>query len=131
MKRIPLRVTLIFDGRCGFCTRSVRLLKTLDHHDRVEAVPYQRPGTPEAHGLTPARCEAALQGTTPEGELYSGAAAVNAALSVALGTRLPLAFYGTPGVRQLQDLIYLLVARNRRRLPGDVSFCRQHPERCQ
>lgn len=96
MKRTPRHVTLIFDGRCGFCTRSVRLLKILDRHDRVDAVPYQRPGTPEAHGLSLAQCEAALRAITPGGGRYSGAAAVNAALAVALGTRLPLTLYNVP-----------------------------------
>ncbi|MGH3148400.1 MAG: thiol-disulfide oxidoreductase DCC family protein [Rubrobacter sp.] len=130
MKRLPRHVTLIFDGACGFCTRSVRLLQSLDRDHRVTAVPYQNPGIPEAHGLSYAQCEAAIWAITPEGGRYSGAAAVNAALTVALGTRLPLWFYAVPGVGGLQNLAYSLVASNRRRLPGDAPYCRQHPEGC-
>lgn len=130
MKELPPHVTLIFDGRCGFCTRSVRLLRSLDRDDRVRAVPYQRPGAPEEHGLSLARCRAALWTITPGWDRRSGAAAVNTALSVALGTRLPLWIYGAPAMGRLQELAYALVARNRRRLPGDAPYCRQHPAGC-
>jgi len=130
MKPLPPHVTLIFDGRCGFCTRSVRLLRALDRHGRVKAVPYQKPGTPEEHGLSLARCEAAIWTITPERDRCSGAAGINTALAVVLETRLPLWIYGAPGIEQLQNLTYSLIARNRRRLLGDASYCRQYPEGC-
>ena len=130
MKRLPQHLTLIFDGRCGFCTRSVRLLGTLDRDGRVKPVPYQRPGAPEAHGLGLAQCEAAVWTVAPGLDQRSGAAAVNTALSVALGTRVPLWLYAVPGLGRLQDLAYSVIARNRRRLPGDASYCRQYPEGC-
>ena len=130
MKGLPQHVTLVFDGRCGFCTRSVRLLETLDRNDRVKPVPYQKPGTPEEHGLSLARCEAAVWTVTPGRDKRSGAAAVNTALSVALETRLPLWLYAVPGLGLFQERVYSLIARNRRRLPGDTSYCRQHSEGC-
>lgn len=130
MKGLPQPVTLIFDGRCGFCTRSVRILKTLDRSDRVKPVPYQKPGTPEAYGLDLAQCEAAVWTVGSGRDQRSGAAAVNTALSVALGTRLPLWLYAVPGFGLFQEWAYSLIARNRRRLPGDASYCRQHPEGC-
>ncbi len=130
MKGLPQHVTLIFDGRCGFCTRSVRLIRAIDREGRVKPVPYQRPGTPEEHGLSRAQCEAAIWTVTPGQDQRSGAAAINIALAVVLGTRLPLWLYEAPGVGRFQDLAYSLIARNRRRLPGDAPYCRQHPERC-
>lgn len=130
MKGLPLHVTLIFDGRCGFCTRSVRLLQSLDRKGRLKAIPYQRPGTPEEHGLSLGQTEAAIWTIAPGQDRRSGAAAINTALAVGLGTRLPLWLYGTPGIEQLQDLTYSIVARNRRRLPGDAPYCRQYPEGC-
>lgn len=108
----------------------MRLLRALDRNRRVTAVPYQRPGAPEAHGLTAEQCAREAWSVTPDGVRYPGAAAVNAALSAALGTRLPLRLHALPGVRQAQDRAYAWVARNRRRLPGDVPLCRRHPERC-
>ncbi len=130
MKPLPPDVTLIFDGSCGFCTRSVHLILDLDRDRRVTATPYQRPGTPEEHGLSLAQCEAAIWTIMPGRDRYSGAAAINTALAFVLETRLPLWFYAAPGIEQLQDLAYSLIARNRRRLPGDAPYCRQRPEGC-
>jgi predicted DCC family thiol-disulfide oxidoreductase YuxK len=129
MRRLPTEITLIFDGACGFCMRSVRLIRALDRDGRVTTVPYQRPGTPEAYGLTAAQCEATIRAVTSEGEHHSGAAAINAALAVALGSRLPLWLYRAPGIEQLQDLGYAFIARNRRRLPGDAPYCK-YPGGC-
>ena len=95
----------------------------------MTTVPYQKPGAPEAHGLSVAECEATAWAVTPEGS-YAGAAAINTVLAVALGTRLPLLLYATPGVKRLQEVAYAWIARNRRRLPGDTPYCRRHPDEC-
>jgi predicted DCC family thiol-disulfide oxidoreductase YuxK len=126
----PERLTLIFDGMCGFCTRSVRLLEALDRHRRVRVVPYQRPGAAASVGLTVEESEAAAWAIAPDGQRYRAAAVVNTSLAVALGTSLPLLFYALPGVRPLQDLIYDFVAANRDRLPGDEPYCEQQPIQC-
>lgn len=61
---------------------------------------------------------------------HSGAEAANAAVSSAIGTRLPLAFYRIPGVRPLQDAIYRWVAAHRYRFPGTTPYCQAHPASC-
>ena len=61
---------------------------------------------------------------------YRGAEAVNAVVAAALGTAVPLFVYSLPGIGQLQDIVYPLVASNRRRLPGDHPYCAQHPAEC-
>jgi len=108
----------------------VRLVRTLDRHHRVTMVPFQQPGVVEQAGLTLAQCEAAAWAIAPLGGRYRGAGALNAALSVALGIGLPLWLYTLPGLRQLQDALYDLIAKYRSRLPGDQPYCRQYPERC-
>lgn len=135
MKGLPRRpppphVTLIFDGSCGFCTSSVHSIRALDRDGRVTAVPYQKPGTPEEHGLSLAQCETTIWTITPERDRRSGAAAINTALAVVLETRLPLRLYEAPVMGRLQERAYSFIARNRRRLPGDAPYCRQHPEGC-
>lgn len=92
-------------------------------------VPYQKPGVPEAHGLSVAECEATAWAVAPEAR-HTGAAAINAVLAAVLGTRLPLLLYATPGVNRLQDSAYAWVARNRHHLPGDEPYCRRHPDEC-
>ncbi|HEY1013793.1 MAG TPA: DUF393 domain-containing protein [Herpetosiphonaceae bacterium] len=127
---LPERLTLIFDGSCDFCTRTVRWLRLLDRGARIAAVPFQQPAAPESAGLTIGDCEQAVWAYAADGPRYRGAGAVNAALAVALGTPLPLWVYLLPGVRQLQDYVYALVARNRHHIPGDQPHCEQHPEDC-
>ena len=124
------QISLVFDGTCGFCTRSVRLLGALDRNRRVAAVPFQKAGVPESVGLTVEECETTAWAVAPDGGRYRGAAAVNAALSAALGTAAPLVLYSLPGIRQLQDFFYSLVASNRDKLPGDRPHCAQRPAEC-
>ena len=130
LPKLPNQATVIFDGSCDFCTRSVRLLSWLDRRDRVAMVPFQKPGTPETHGLTVADCERAAWTVTPDGQRYPGAGAINVALATALGSRAPWLLYRLPGIHWLQDRLYAMVARNRTRLPGDTPYCEQHPEEC-
>ena len=130
MRALPHQVTLVFDGGCGVCTRSVRAIKSLDGKGRITAVPYQKPGVPASAGLTAEACRRAAWAVTPEGHRYGGAGAVNVALAVALGTKLPFAFYRLPLIGHAQDRVYDWIAANRRRLPGDEPHCSQHPGGC-
>ena len=127
---MPRRATLVFDGRCGVCTRFVRVAKWLDREQRVTAVPYQKPGMPASVGLTAEACRKASWVVTPEGHRYRGAEAVNLAMAVALGARLPCALYRLPGIKRVQDRAYDWIAANRNRLPGDEPHCSQHPLEC-
>ena len=108
----------------------MRLLKALDRNRRVAAVPLQKSGVPASVGLTLEECEATAWAIAPNGGRYRGAEAVNALVACALGTALPLYVYYLPGIRQLQDFIYSVVASNRSRLPGDQPYCNQHPAEC-
>jgi predicted DCC family thiol-disulfide oxidoreductase YuxK len=108
----------------------VRLLKVLDRNRRVTAVPFQKSGIPASVGLTLQECRASAWAIAPDGERYRAAEAVNALVAAALGTAVPLLVYYLPGIRQLQDFIYSVVASNRSRLPGDQPYCTQHPAEC-
>jgi predicted DCC family thiol-disulfide oxidoreductase YuxK len=88
------------------------------------------PGVPASVGLTAEECRKAAWVVTPEGYRYRGAGAVNLALAVALGTKLPFAFYRLPLIKRAQDRAYDWIAANRPRLPGDVPHCSQHPGEC-
>jgi len=122
--------TLIFDGKCGMCTRSRDLVVRMDRHGRVAAVPLQRPGTAEWLGVTPQALAESAWWLDASGELYRGAEAVNATLSAAIGSRLPLMVYRLPGIRQIQDAVYRWVSTHRHRLPGTTPYCRSHPTEC-
>jgi predicted DCC family thiol-disulfide oxidoreductase YuxK len=108
----------------------VRLLKALDRNRRVTAVPFQKTGIPASVGLTLEECKASAWAIAPDGRRYRAAEAMNALVACALGTAVPLLLYYLPGIRQLQEFIYSLIASNRSRLPGDRPYCAQHPEEC-
>ena len=61
---------------------------------------------------------------------YRGAEGVNAVVAAVLGTAVPLFVYSLPGIRQLQDIVYSLVASNHSCLPGDHPYYAQHPAEC-
>jgi predicted DCC family thiol-disulfide oxidoreductase YuxK len=119
---------LVFDGRCGFCTRSVGWLRRLDRHQRVEIVPLQAPGAPESVGATEAECLTSLRWQGQDGSRLSGAAAANAALASALGAGVPMVLYRFTS--NAQERGYAWVAANRYRLPGVRPHCESVPTDC-
>jgi len=122
--------TLFFDGGCGFCTRSRNVLLKLDRTGQIETEPFQRPGTAERLGIPASRLPESVWWLDSSGEVYAGAKAANAALSAALGTRIPFWLYRVPVLRQLQDAIYRWIAEHRYRFPGTTPYCESNPTAC-
>jgi predicted DCC family thiol-disulfide oxidoreductase YuxK len=125
-----MKGVLYFDGVCGMCTRFVYSLKRVDRTGGLEIMPFQQPGTAERLGISPSRMTESGWWLDSSGQVYGGAEAVNAALSAALGTRLPLALYRVPGIRFLQERVYRWVANHRYRFPGTTPHCESHPVAC-
>ena len=63
------------------------------------------------------------------GRVYAGAEAVNAALTTAIGAKLPLRIYRIPGIRSLEDAAYRWVAAHRDRFPA-TPYCESDPLGC-
>ncbi|MFD4291593.1 thiol-disulfide oxidoreductase DCC family protein [Rhodococcus sp. NPDC058505] len=121
--RAERRVDLLFDKDCGFCVWSVGWLHRLDRRGRVTATPLHAPGAVERFGVSVDQALEQAWAVDWRGDRHHGAGAINAALSGVLGTRIPLRVYRIPGIRQVQDRLYRLVARNRHRLPGSGGSC--------
>src|SRR5512139_1593796 len=100
-----MRGTLIFDGGCGFCTRSRDLVASMDRHHRVRTLPLQADGADRQAGVSRERLGESVCWLDEDGARYHGAEAVNAAVSAALGTRLPLRVYRLPGMRRVQEAV--------------------------
>jgi predicted DCC family thiol-disulfide oxidoreductase YuxK len=122
--------TLYFDGVCGMCTRSRNFLVRLDRTGALDTAPSQAPGTVERLGIPAERLGESVWWLDSSGAVYGGAEAVNAALSTALGTRLPLWFYRLPVVRSVEEFAYRWVAAHRYRFPGTTPYCESHPVAC-
>jgi predicted DCC family thiol-disulfide oxidoreductase YuxK len=121
---------LFFDGACGMCTRSRDLLLKLNRTGDLKTEPLQRPGTAERLGIPPHRLMESVWWLDSSGTVYGGAEAVNAAVSAALGTGVPLLVYRLAGMRSLQEAIYRWVADHRYRFPGTTPYCESHPVAC-
>lgn len=118
---------LIYDGDCGFCTRSVRLVERLPVSVRI--TPWQTTDL-AALGTTRARAEREVVWVGTDGRISGGAAAVADLLRSA---RFPFSLVGRalglPVVRTLAALVYRVVAANRSRLPGMTPACQLPPDR--
>lgn len=115
---------LVYDGDCDFCTRSVRLLSRLDTRRQLTFIPLQDPDLPRRHpGLDPAALQRAMHLILPDGRVLAGAEALpHIARMLPLGRPFSLLFR-LPGVMDLADRLYRLVARNRHRLGCRSSSC--------
>ncbi|KAA0021177.1 thiol-disulfide oxidoreductase DCC family protein [Antrihabitans cavernicola] len=114
---------LLYDRDCGFCVKSAHFLQRIDRRGRVRIVALQQAGATERFGVSRDQALEQAWALDSRGERHAGAGAVNAVLSGAIGTRLPLLIYRLPGIRQLQDRVYRWVADNRYRLPGRGGTC--------
>jgi predicted DCC family thiol-disulfide oxidoreductase YuxK len=125
---LPLRGgALVFDGYCGFCTRSVHILLRMDCRTRIRALPLQGPRVLELTKLTRAQALHEAWWIGADGKRTSGAGAIITALSVALGLPLERA-YRVPGLRQFANWAYRWIAEHRRLFRGVTPHCVAHPD---
>lgn len=121
---------LVFDGRCGVCTRAVNLLARWNRTGMLRIEPMQSPGMADRLGVTDDRMLESAWWLDSSGAIFAGAYAMNVALAAALGTRLPLWIYRIPGVGAAQNVIYRWVSAHRYRFRGVTPLCEAEPERC-
>ncbi len=115
----PGRYVVLYDGHCRFCTAGARKLLGWMGKVDVELADFQTPGVLERFpGLTYEKCMERLHLVTPDGRVFAGAEAV----ARAAGTRPVLGkvalVYFVPGLRQLLDRLYRIIAAHRYRLMG-------------
>ena len=125
---------LVYDGDCAFCSMSVRWLGSR-FPGSFEAVPYQYADL-RALGLDARACHERVQwvdavtlrrpshetGARAVGELLRRGGADRGGLFGAVSRGLGV-LARTPPTSWLAEGVYLLVAANRRRLPGGTPTC--------
>lgn len=95
---------------------------------RFAVLPWQTPGLLDEAGLTAQQCMEAAWFVDERGRAFRGAAAINEAFRRLGGVfRMASWLYRVPGLRQIEDAIYVWVARNRWRLPGSTAACATPP----
>lgn len=116
------RYTLVYDGECRVCSRSVNVLRKLDSGEDIEIVPSQAAGVMARFPWIPPRAfTESIQLIGPGNETWQGAAAVEHVLSVLPRAKWVAWIFRIPVVRSLADRFYRWFARNRYRLG-----CGQH-----
>src|SRR5437763_11986250 len=115
----PGRYVMLYDGRCRFCAAGARRLEACMRPGWVERVDFQQPGALDRFpGLTYERCMERLHLITPDGRVFGGVEAiVRAVLTRPIVGKVALLYF-VPGLRQLFDGLYRLIAANRHRPMG-------------
>ncbi|MGI9603054.1 MAG: thiol-disulfide oxidoreductase DCC family protein [Acidimicrobiales bacterium] len=122
----PTRSVLLYDGDCGFCTRSATFIG-----DRLappgQALPWQRVDLAR-YGLETDAVADASYWIDQHGRPHRGAAAITGALAAGTGgwSRVAWAFDRAP-LSWLAAAVYPLVVRFRHRLPGSSDRCAVPP----
>ena len=115
---------LLFDGDCAFCTASVNFLQRYIR-PKARIIAWQRADLATL-GVSEQECRESIQwfaapGSRPltQGRAVAAALRCGAAPWPLVGRLMQL-----PGVVQVVDAVYRLVAANRFRLPGATPACR-------
>lgn len=103
---------LLYDAQCGFCVRALRVFGRVLKR-RVQAIPLQDfVSDNEQLSVT----ELTKSITLVDGEhIYRGAEAIARAVPGLV------VLYSVPGIRQLADWMYTVVARHRHQFPGGCA----------
>lgn len=117
-------ISIVFDGDCAFCTKSLRLLRRLDRdgamhlhdsHDSSIATRFPM--------LASADFDQAMFAVTADGQVFRGYFAFKALIRT-LPAAWPLALlFMIPGANFIGPRVYAWVARNRRRMGCASDVC--------
>jgi predicted DCC family thiol-disulfide oxidoreductase YuxK len=118
----PGRYVVLYDGHCKFCTAGAKHLAALARPGAIELASFQEPGVlARFPGVPYEACLRQMYLVAPDGRVVGGfEAAVRAVASRPVLGLVARAYY-LPGVRQLCDRLYALVAANRYRLLGKTA----------
>ena len=109
--------TIVYDGNCSICTRSVELLRRWDRDGLLEIVPSQDDAVRARFPWIPDRDYAdSIQVIGPDGRTWQRGAAIEQLIEIMPRGRLFGWLFAIPFARPIADRIYRWVARNRYRL---------------
>lgn len=124
----PRQIRVFFDGQCGLCGRTVRILRGVDLLGRLDLIDFRRlpddgPSSPDAQGVSRADLESEMAVVDAAGRVHWGFAAYRVLLwEVPIGWPLLLVAY-LPGVRPIGEAVYRYVAARR------AGICELLPDR--
>ncbi len=109
----PQKTTLIWNGECGFCKYWITKWQMITDKEHINLRPYQEAAI-DFPDLDEKLFQKAVRLITPEGKVYSGAAAAFKSLELGGATDLPMSWYTqNPTFAELSEWLYEKVADNR------------------
>lgn len=120
--------TVIYDGTCRVCTRSVKMLDSWDRNHELEIIPSQAPGTRQRFPWIPAGAyaESVQVIRTSDGRTWQAGAALEELLKVLPKGRSVSWLFKIPFARPLADSLYGWFARNKYKM-GCSDHCAVQP----
>jgi predicted DCC family thiol-disulfide oxidoreductase YuxK len=122
--------TVIFDGDCGFCQRSIRVGRNLDWLKKIEWRTRLEPGLESS--FPQVSLEESLHrmfSVRPDGKTYGGFYAVRDVVRYFPLTFLPAMLLYIPGASWIGVPVYDWIAKNRHRFGGKSSGSCTAPEK--
>jgi predicted DCC family thiol-disulfide oxidoreductase YuxK len=118
------RWIVLYDGQCRFCTAQAKRLVRIVGKSRVEPVSFQDEGVlARFPGVPHEACMQRMHIVRPDGRVFAGAESVARAMTLVPIVGWMAFLYYVPGIRQLAELAYRYVAKNRYRLFGRTEAC--------
>lgn len=123
---------LIYDGDCGVCQLAVGWAERLDRPVTFSLLPWQSLAAEDFSrlGITPEDCTRAVQVVTSDGQIFSGAAAINRFLGRRRVGRIVIGLIeSAPWLCRIEHRLYRLVADNRGAISARLGLdtCRVAP----
>ena len=103
---------ILWDGKCGFCRRSVEWLLARDQEGHLEAIPFQEASSPPMTPELYEACHRAVHVVKADGQILKAGGAMLYALT-RVGYPVPLRLFRWPPFSWAIEFGYWVVARNR------------------
>ncbi|MGA9521901.1 MAG: DUF393 domain-containing protein [Myxococcaceae bacterium] len=117
MTTSPGQDTVLYDGECRFCSKAARQLRSLTAGE-VMLLSFRDPGVLQRFpGITEEACNKAMHFVRSDGRVFKGAEAAVQALRGRWFGKAAYVYY-VPGIRQVSDAVYAVIARYRFRIAG-------------
>ena len=120
----PAAMTVLYDGSCRFCTHSAHAIQRRFGRAHIALRDFQEPGVLEQYpSITHEAAMKRMHLVRGDGRIFPGAEAFARILATVPIVGWLAWLYYVPGIRQLADLGYALVAKYRYRLFGRTQEC--------
>ncbi len=123
---MPISPTLVFDGNCKFCRRSINWFQTRDSHRALIYIARQSPErAAQFPQLDDPRYEGTIQLVMPDGEIRSGEYAIATVLRYLPNRfwRITGSLITAPIIKPCATIVYKWIAKNRHRFQCKDNSC--------